>query len=301
MSSRKLYWGVDLGGTKMEGVVLGSASADDVLVRHRIPTEGDKGYHHILNRIKDLIDHLSNAIGQKPERIGIGTPGTTDPATGLLKNSNTLCLNGQPFRRDLEEMLQIPVAMANDANCFALAEYHLGVIKQYPDAKNMFGVIMGTGVGGGLIANGQLIGGHHGIGGEWGHMTLIEDGELCYCGRRGCVEMVIAGPALEKFYSQESGQQKKLIEILQDKSDPIAVATKERLIFYFGRALGQIVNVFDPDVIVLGGGLGQQDLLYHEGRAEVAKNLFNPEFTTPLVKPVLGDSAGVFGAALLIA
>lgn len=301
MSDPNLFWGIDLGGTKIEGIVLAGNDLNTVIVRHRIPTEAEAGYQQILKKIKDLIDYLASKSDRRPNKLGIGTPGTTDPSSGLLKNSNTLCLNGKPFRSDLQKLLGVPVSIANDANCFALAEYHLGVIKQFPDAKNMFGVIMGTGVGGGLIANGQLITGHHGIGGEWGHMTLIDDGDPCYCGRRGCVEMVIAGPALERFYFQKSGVHKKLRDILDDLKDDNALATRSRLLHYFGKALGQVVNVFDPDVIVIGGGIGQQDFLYEEGRIAVAKNIFNPVFTTPMVKPVLGDSAGVFGAALLIA
>lgn len=296
-----MFWGIDLGGTKIEGVVLAGRNADSVLARHRIDTEGNKGYTHVLERIRDLVDHLSGITGCFPEAIGIGTPGTLDPATGLLKNSNTLCLNGRPLDQDLEALLGVKVSMANDANCFALAEYHLGVVpRSFPEAKIVFGVIMGTGVGGGIVIHGQILGGHHGIGGEWGHMFLDDSGGPCYCGRQGCVETIISGTALQKYYTQLTGQVRKLQDILSDPDDETAVEVRQRLIFYFGKALGQIINVLDPDLIILGGGLGQIDFLYTDGREAVARNIFNPVLTTPIVKPLLGDSAGVFGAAMLL-
>ncbi|MGB3078144.1 MAG: ROK family protein, partial [Saprospiraceae bacterium] len=176
-----MYWGIDLGGTKIEGMVMTDRHPDSVIARHRIDTEAKGGYEHILSRIKLLVDHLIEMTGYRPSALGIGTPGTIDPTSGLLKNSNTLCLNGQPVNKDLEKLLGIKIAMANDANCFALAEYHLGVVhSKLPDARVMFGVIMGTGVGGGVVIDGKIIGGHHGIGGEWGHMFLDESGEDCY-------------------------------------------------------------------------------------------------------------------------
>jgi predicted NBD/HSP70 family sugar kinase len=296
-----MYWGIDLGGTKIEGVVLRDKSPDSVIARHRLDTEGWGGYDHILQRIKMLVDHLIQVTGIRPNAIGIGTPGTLDPPTGLLKNSNTLCLNNQPLDKDLEKWLGVKVSMANDANCFALAEYHLGVkARDFPEAKVVFGVIMGTGVGGGIVIEGKVLGGHHGIGGEWGHMFLDDSGGECYCGRRGCVETIISGPSLQRFYFSKTGQEMKLAQILADSTNPASKAVKERLIHFFGKGLGQIINVLDPDVIVLGGGLGNIDFLYTEGRDEVAKNIFNPVLTTPIVRPILGDSAGVFGAAMLI-
>jgi predicted NBD/HSP70 family sugar kinase len=296
-----MYWGIDLGGTKIEGVVMSDANTGSVVARHRIPTEGQGGYEHVLNRIGILVNQLIQESGHQPDLIGFGTPGTLDPQTNLLKNSNTLCLNGQPLDKDLEKLLNTKVIMMNDANCFALAEYHLGVVKRkFSDAKVVFGVIMGTGVGGGVIVDGKIIRGRHGIGGEWGHMWLDDSGYDCYCGRRGCVETIISGTALEKYYHGLTGSQKSLSEILKDKKDPSSLATKHRLIHFFGKALGQIINVLDPDVIVIGGGLANIDFLYDEGVAEVSRNIFNPILTTPIVPPDLGDSAGVFGAALLI-
>ena len=285
----------------MEGIVMTARHPDSIIARHRIDTEGWGGYDHILQRIKSLVDHLIRLTGENPTLIGIGTPGTIDPTTGLLKNSNTICLNQHPIDSDLEKLLGIKVAIANDANCFALAEYHLGVIaRDFPEAKVVFGVIMGTGVGGGIVVDGKIIGGRHGIGGEWGHMFLDESGSDCYCGRHGCVETIISGTALQQYYFSKTGNNKKLADILADRQDPLSAEVKERLVHFFGKALGQIINVLDPDVIVLGGGLSNLDFLYTEGREAVSKNIFNPVLTTPIVKPLLGDSAGVFGAAMLI-
>lgn len=296
-----MYWGIDLGGTKIEGVVMSGRHPDSVIARHRIDTEGSGGYAHVLNRIQSLVDHLMLMTGDRPTAIGFGTPGTIDPTTGMLKNSNTLCLNGHPFDLDLAKKLGIKVVVANDANCFVLAEYHLGVVAtKYQDARVVFGVIMGTGVGGGVVIDGHILAGRHGIGGEWGHMFLDEDGEDCYCGRHGCVETLISGPALQRYYTRLTGRTQKLSDILADAADPASVMVRKRLNTYFGKALGQVINILDPDVIILGGGLGNIDFLYTEGREAVAKNIFNPVMTTPIVRPMLGDSAGVFGAAMLV-
>ena len=296
-----MKWGIDLGGTKIEGVVMSGNHPDSVIARHRIDTEGKGGYDHILGRIQMLINHLKDLSGDQPEAIGFGTPGTLDPATGLLKNSNTLCLNDKPLDKDLETILGVKVKVANDANCFALAEYNLGVIAQnFPEAKVVFGVIMGTGVGGGVVVDGKIIGGRHGIGGEWGHMFLDDSGYDCYCGRHGCVETIISGTALERYYFEKTGIHKKLSEILSLIDDDSSAEVKRRLIHFYGKGLGQIINVLDPDVIVVGGGLGKIDFLYTDGVQSITRNIFNPVLTTPIVAPILGDSAGVFGAAMLI-
>lgn len=297
-----MYWGIDLGGTKIEGVVMTGLTPDTVIARHRIETQGNKGYDHILNRIKSLVTHLSELTGHYPTKIGIGTPGTIEPDTGLLKNSNTICLNGRPIDKDLAKLLNAEVFIANDANCFALAEYRMGVIAQkHPNANVVFGVIMGTGVGGGLIVNGNIIGGRHGIGGEWGHMFLDDSGTTCYCGRKGCVETIISGPALEKYYLQLSGVEKRLPEILSTEADENSNNTKQRLIYFFGKAIGQLINVIDPDVIVIGGGLSNIPFLYTDGVASISNHIFTPTLNTPIEPPVLGDSAGVYGAAMLSA
>lgn len=299
-------WGMDLGGTKIEGAVLEIADSPEVLIRQRIATEAEQGYEHVLGQIKKLVQILESEVGHYPERIGIGTPGSTDPQTGLLKNCNSQHLNGKPFKDDVEKLLGIPVALANDANCFALAETRMGVVQDIaPDAEVVFGVIMGTGVGGGLVVNGKVINGRQGIGGEWGHSFLDASGGECYCGDTGCVERILAGPALERFYQDISGVEVSLKEIYHrftsGRSDDFAVKTMQRLTFFFGLGIANLVNIVDPDVIVIGGGVGNIDLLYSDGIPEVRKHVFNPTFDTPIVKPKLGDSAGVFGAAFLVA
>ncbi|MBQ4675376.1 ROK family protein [Aeromonas hydrophila] len=298
MSNRLLDWGIDLGGTKCECVVL---DGDEVLLRHRIPTERAGGYDHVIGQIAKLVAECADKIGQRPTLIGMGTPGARDPQTGLMKNCNTTELNGKPFKEDLERRLGVPVLIANDANCFALAETHLGAVRQHhPDAKVVFGIIMGTGVGSGIVINGRILNGHHGIAGEWGHNVLSPDGPECYCGKRGCVETFISGPALEAWYEAKAKRHLPLAKIAAATAhDHVAKLTIDRLHLLFGQALANVVNILDPDVIVIGGGVGNVQSLYSVGRETILPFLFNPRFATPIIAPALGDSAGVFGAALL--
>ncbi|WP_426697262.1 ROK family protein [Aeromonas hydrophila] len=298
MSNRLLDWGIDLGGTKCECVVL---EGDEVLLRHRIPTERAGGYDHMIGQIAKLVAECADKIGQRPTLIGMGTPGARDPQTGLMKNCNTTELNGKPFKEDLERRLGVQVLIANDANCFALAETHLGAVRQHhPDAKVVFGIIMGTGVGSGIVINGRILNGHHGIAGEWGHNVLSPDGPECYCGKRGCVETFISGPALEAWYEAKAKRHLSLAKIAAATAhDHVAKLTIDRLHLLFGQALANVVNILDPDVIVIGGGVGNVQSLYSVGRETILPFLFNPRFATPIIAPALGDSAGVFGAALL--
>ncbi|MBK6822340.1 MAG: ROK family protein [Saprospiraceae bacterium] len=297
-----LCWGIDMGGTKIEGVVLESKPNFNIISRLRVPTEQAGGYDHVLDQFKILVDMLREQTGKKPVRIGVGTPGIIDTDTQLIKNSNTQCIIGKPMKKDLEKLLGIEVRMANDANCFAMAETHLGVVPDYViNPESVFGVIMGTGVGGGIVVHGKVLNGKHGISGEWGHNCLDESGELCYCGRRGCVETFLAGPWTEKYLHKISGEQKSMKDIyrLYQAGDEFAIQTIDRLIHYFGKAVAVIINIIDPDIIVFGGGLGNLDVLYERGKPEVKKHLFNNDLKTIFAKPKLGDSAGVIGAALL--
>lgn len=298
MSSKSLDWGIDLGGTKCECVVL---DGDEVLLRHRIPTERAGGYDHMIGQIAKLVAECAEKIGQRPTVIGMGTPGARDPQTGLMKNCNTTELNGKPFKEDLERKLGVPVLIANDANCFALAETHLGAVRQHhPNAKVVFGIIMGTGVGSGIVINGRILNGHHGIAGEWGHNVLSPDGPECYCGKHGCVETLISGPALEAWYEAKAKRHLSLAQIAAATAhDHVAKLTIDRLHLLFGQALANVVNILDPDVIVIGGGVGNVQSLYSAGRQTILPFLFNPRFRAPIIAPALGDSAGVFGAALL--
>lgn len=294
--------GIDLGGTKIEGVALDTQLENKILFRERIPTLSDKGYSTVLNQIKKMVELLEQNLGEKIPALGLGTPGRLDPESQLIKNSNSVCLNDKPMLKDLQELLGIPVKIENDANCFAVSEASYLRSTFAPNAEIIFGIIMGTGVGGGLVVNGKVITGLHGIGGEWGHNFLDESGGKCYCGKVGCVETILSGPALEKYYFSLTGNKTKLKEIVQtaqDKSDPAAIKTLERLHHFFGKATAQMINVLDPTYVVIGGGVGNIDSLYTCGASEVEKHVFNDHMKTKFVKPKFGDSSGVIGAALL--
>jgi len=297
-------WGMDMGGTKIEGVVLDNARDKNVLFRERVPTGAHKGYQHVLSQIDKLYQSMAAHIGHAPSRLGMGTPGTLT-REGLMKNCNATVMNGMRVKKDLEALLGTELIMANDANCFALAEAKMGVVnRELPNAKVVFGVILGTGVGGGVVVNGQVINGHHGIGGEWGHNELPGfQGRECFCGKSGDNESILSGPALEWYYESRTGVKKPLKDIVRDARagvDGIAVDTLQRLMQGFGKAVSLVINILDPDVIVIGGGVGNVDELYTEGKAAIAQYVFNNEFNAPVLKPSLGDSAGVFGAALLV-
>lgn len=301
----KHLWGIDLGGTKMEGVILTSIHDATPILRLRIDTEADKGYDHLVQQIFRLIGLMREQSGITPLKIGIGTPGILDPVLQTMKNCNTTILNGEPLQKDLEAGTPCQFVLANDANCFALAETHWGVVKkECPDARVVFGIIMGTGVGGGIVIDGKVWNGKHGIAGEWGHNILIDNGPLCYCGKTGSVETILSGPATERFYESINGRKLKLKEIVthyKEGNDPAATQTVKRLCFYFGKAVSVITNLLDPDVIVVGGGVGNIDALYTEGILSLNKFIFNNRLDVKVLKPGLGDSAGVFGAAALVA
>ncbi|MBK8502572.1 MAG: ROK family protein [Saprospiraceae bacterium] len=296
-------WGIDLGGTKVEGVILKDANSVEVIERLRVPTESEKGYKHIVSQIGLCVELLKDRTGLNPAKLGIGTPGVLDPILHTMKNCNTTVLNGQPLQADLEELFGLEINMANDANCFAYAEAKLGAVKEhFENPEVVFGVIMGTGVGGGVVVNGKLLTGRQGIGGEWGHTYLDDSAGPCYCGNTGCVENLISGTALEKYYNSRSDEKRKLKEIVarhQQGIDTVATETIKRLIYFFGKGLANVIDIIDPTVIVLGGGVGNIDLLYTEGVEMVKKFVFNNRLDTVFLRPKLGDSAGVFGAALL--
>ena len=287
--------GIDLGGTKIEGVVLDAGGKE--ILRKRIATEREHGYQHILQRIKWLHDELA-AAADGPTTFGIGTPGAVSPRTGLLKNSNTVCLNGQPVKADLEQLLKRPIAMQNDANCFALAEARLGAGR----GKNLvFGVIMGTGCGGGLVHKGEVLTGPQAIAGEWGHMSIDPHGPACYCGKAGCVETFISGGGLENRFAEKYGVRRPLkeVEAAYFAGESQAVEFMQWFFDRFGRALANVIDILDPDIIVLGGGVANFQAIYREGVEQVSKYVFTDHLETPIVRHQLGDSAGVFGAALV--
>jgi len=278
-----------------------STRPGEALYRLRRETGATLGYEHILSQIEGVISDLETASGfSRPSKFGIGTPGAIEPSTGLLKNSNTTCLNGRPIAQDLERLAGTQIFMANDANCFALAE---AVIGAGAGASVVFGVILGTGAGGGVVVNGRVLPGLHGIAGEWGHNPLCGEAHPCYCGRSGCIEGVLAGPSLERFYREQGGEAVRLPEISRraQAGEPLALQTLERLREKFAESIAAVINILDPDAIIIGGGVGNMALLYEdETRQAVLKHVFNKELRTRILKPTLGDSAGVFGAALLV-
>jgi fructokinase len=288
--------GIDFGGTKIEGIVLDPAGRE--IFRKRVETRREDGYERILERIRTLYDELRARDPQQEHTLGIGTPGAVSPRTGLLKNSNTVCLNGRPLKADLERLLGRPIAIQNDANCFSLAEALHGAGR---GCTLVFGVIMGTGCGGGIVYRGDVITGPQAIAGEWGHTSIDPNGPLCYCGRRGCVETFISGGGLEARYAESYGEKRSFLDIARRYAGGEPDAAVFMTIFFrdFGRAMANLIDVLDPDVVVLGGGVSNLDALYTEGVAEVARHVFSDSFETPIVRNQLGDSAGVIGAALI--
>jgi fructokinase len=284
--------GIDLGGTKIEGICLDEKS--QVVERKRVPTNQQDGYKSILNSISALVTDITKNISDYT--IGICTPGAISKRTGLIKNSNTQCLIGMPLKNDLEKILGKKVAMENDANCFAMAEATMGMAV---GCNVVFGVIMGTGVGGGIIINGKIHKGRTYIAGEWGHHTLHQNGNKCYCGKSGCVETYISGPALEKRWSQITGKKEPLTAIVQNLDSTDGQMWKKEFLDNFGTGLANVIDILDPDAIVLGGGISNIDFLYTDGRDSVYDKVFSDLVDTPILKNKLGDSAGVFGAALL--
>ena len=287
--------GIDLGGTKIEGVVLDEAGAPTV--RRRVATEQQRGYEHIVETTGRLADALRE-LAPEGDRVGIGTPGAISSRTGLMKNSNTLCLNGRDLPGDLRRRIGLPIVVENDANCFALAEATSGAGR---GGRVVFGVIMGTGVGGGLVVDGRLWSGPQHIAGEWGHHSIDPRGPACYCGQRGCVERLISGPAVQRHYRERTGVELTMDELVARArgGEPAAREVFDAFIDRFGRAIANLITILDPDVVVLGGGLSNIDELYAQGRTAAARYVFNDELRTPIVHNLLGDSAGVLGAALL--
>jgi fructokinase len=293
--------GIDLGGTKIEGVVLDEDGQP--IRRLRVATERERGYEHILDRVAEVVAALQP---EAPDcrTIGIGTPGSLSMRTGLLKNSNTTCLNGRALKDDLEARLGVPVRLENDANCFALAEARGGAGEGH---RVVFGVILGTGVGGGIVVDGRVLHGANAIAGEWGHNPLPLPGAedhplpLCYCGRRGCIETYLSGPGMSSDHAHVSGERLEAREIARraGEGDASCEATLARHERRLARSLATVINILDPDVIVLGGGLSNLGRLYERVPLLWGAHVFSDEVRTRLAAPVHGDSSGVRGAAWL--
>ena len=285
--------GIDLGGTKIEGILLDEKY--NTIQRKRIETHQENGYDSIVKSIISLVNELKEKTSEEIT-VGMCTPGVTNANSGLIKNSNTQCLIGMPLKNDIENILGYEISMENDANCFALSESVLGSAKGF---NVVFGVIMGTGVGGGIVINETLHKGRTNIAGEWGHHTLHPNGNECYCGKQGCVETYISGPALEKRWLEITGKKEPLQSIVQDFSDEKAKQWKEEFLENFGIGLANVIDILDPDIIVLGGGVSNIPFLYDEGKEAVYDKVFSNSVDTPILKNSLGDSAGVFGACMI--
>jgi len=285
--------GIDLGGTKIEGILTDEKYA--TITRKRIPTNQEQGYNSILESIKNLVLELTQESNEDVS-IGVCTPGALSLNSGLIKNSNTQCLIGKDLQNDLKNILGHDISIENDANCFALAEAKLGSGK---NSNLVFGVIMGTGVGGGIIMDGNIHHGRSNIAGEWGHHCLHTGGNNCYCGNKGCVETYISGPALEKKWSNMTNQNQSLPEIIKNSDNPYFDNWKKSFLDNFALSLSNVIDILDPDIVILGGGLSNINFLYDEGKNAVYEKVFSDIVDTPIVKNELGDSAGVFGACLL--
>jgi fructokinase len=296
-------YGIDLGGTKIEIVALDADNA--VLHRHRAPTPGGD-YAGTIDAISALVaeadTQLSEFVAGTPASVGVGIPGTISPASGLVKNANSTCLIGKPFQADLESALGRPVRLANDANCFALSEASDGSGKGF---KSVFGVILGTGVGGGLVIGGACVTGANAIGGEWGHNPLPwpdpdlkeTPGPPCYCGLHGCIETFLSGPG----FARDAALGTDAWEVVRRAyaGDAAATSALERYCVRLARSLATVINIADPDVIVLGGGLSNISALYDVVPRLWSAYVFSDTVETKLLPPTHGDSSGVRGAAWL--
>ena len=283
--------GVDLGGTKIEIIVI-----DDnlnVLERKRVVTP-QNNYNEIINTIETLVLDVSKNISDFS--LGICCPGVLSKQTGLIKNSNTQCLIGKSLKKDLENKLEKKISIENDANCFSLSESKIGAGIGF---DLVFGVILGTGVGGGIVINNSLHSGRNDIAGEWGHHILHQNGNSCYCGKFGCVETYISGPSLEKRWNTLTGLTQSMPEIIDNFDYTIGKQWKDEFLENFGYGLANVIDILDPDAIILGGGLSNIDFLYSEGIESIYSKVFSDTVETSILKNKLGDSSGVFGAALL--
>jgi fructokinase len=292
--------GVDLGGTKIEAIALDSQGLE--LCRHRIASPHDD-YNATIVAVRDLALGLERQVGHGEARVGVGIPGAMSRVTGLVKNANSTWLIGHPLDTDLAEALDRPVRVQNDANCFAVSEASDGAAA---GSEVVFGVILGTGVGAGIALNGKAFDGANGIAGEWGHNALPlptapeQPGRTCYCGRPGCLETWLSGPSMSYWYHMETGRSAGPAEIVETAGrEPAAAAFLNAYIDRLARGLASVINILDPDVIVLGGGLSNIQLLYERVPHVWGRYVFSDRVTTKLLPPKHGDSSGVRGAAWL--
>ena len=295
--------GIDLGGTKIEGIVMDERSS--LVVRERVAAP-QRDYRATLKTIAGVVRRLEAAVGCQNLPVGVGHPGAISPSTGLLKNSNSACLNGRPFQQDLEAVLGHRVYLANDADCLAVSEARDGAAA---GAANVFAVILGTGVGGGIVIGGRLLRGPNAIAGEWGHNPLPWirpewdelPGAACWCGRHGCIETWLSGVGLARDHERVTAERLSGEAIVQraEAGEERAAATVSRYEDRLARALAHVINLLDPDVIVLGGGVSRVERLYRTVPALWNQWVFSDRVDTKLVPALHGDSSGVRGAAFL--
>jgi fructokinase len=292
-----LRMGIDLGGTKIEQAVLGADGS--LLLRRRIPTPA--GYDDAVRALAGMVVGTEAELGDAVS-VGVGIPGVISPVTGLVKNANSICLNGHALDRDLAAALHREIRIENDANCFALSEASDGA---GAGARTVFGVIIGTGCGAGIVVDGRVVPGRNRIAGEWGHNPLpwVTEADRplprCWCGQEGCLETLVAGPALAAGADGPGHRDASALPARAASGDPVAIAALARHADRLARGLAQVVNLLDPDVVVLGGGLSNMDHLYEQLPALMARHVFSDTSSTPIRRAVHGDSSGVRGAAWL--
>ncbi len=297
--SNKLKLGIDLGGTKIEAVLLNESG--EIVFKERVATPSDD-YCSILSSIHGLLKQAEK-FAAEPLRVGIGTPGALSPRTGLLRNSSTVCMNGKNLLEDLQQLLSRPVRIQNDANCFALSEAMDGAAI---DDEMVFGVIIGTGTGGGLVFNKQLISGPHSIAGEWGHNFMpwpqpFDVARTCYCGKQSCIESFLSGPGMAANANTLTGNSftsRQFVD-LAGQGDALCLEQLDHYYDQMARALAMLINIVDPDAIVLGGGMSNISSLYKAVPRLLEKYVFSDYVETKLLPPKYGDSSGVRGAAWL--
>jgi len=289
--------GIDLGGTKTESILFDDK--DNIVHRERVPTPSQTSddYNNIIDTVSGLIADTTNHIPKSTEyTIGIGIPGIIDRKTHLVQNANTTSMIDRPFQKDLENRIGREIGIDNDVNCFTLAESLKGAGKGH---KVVFGIIIGTGCGGGICIDGRIHKGKHGIAGEWGHFSVDPNGPLCFCGNRGCIETQISGTGVSNAFYRKYKKKLTVEEIVEgyQNNDKPCMEIMNQFFEDFGRAVGGMISILDPDIVVLGGGLSNITALYDKGIKLSRQYAYHPSIETPIVKNKLGDSAGVFGAA----
>ncbi len=295
----KYQIGIDLGGTKTEVILLTDTNKE--IFRKRVATKVNTkdNYKSVIQSIHNLVTLALSVVPPTDDyTIGVGIPGTMDKKIGIVQNANTTWLEGHYFKADLEKKIGRKIFMDNDANCFTLAESLAGAAK---GKKIVFGIIMGTGCGGGLCIDGTLHSGNHGIAGEWGHFSIDPNGEKCFCGNVGCIDTKLTGTGLARSYKNTTGVALSAEKIVHKArgNDTVCRQIFDQFLDDFGKSVGGLISILDPDAIVLGGGLSNIPELYSTGVEQVKKYAYHENVRTPILKNILGDSAGVFGAAWL--